>query len=217
MGDYRVVLKRVGTVLIAIGLVDIAYMAYCVARGRSYSSSFNVFAVIAGIFLWRGHLGATRLVTRFSAFFLGGTAGALLLFPWLVPASLWVAEFKIDPIGMAVSASLAVATIALLVWIYRRLRSHDVIVALANSGRPVKAPRFSFGIGMVLALCIAIIFHLTFGGSTGSKAIELATAKYGTQYRYTPTAINWAGGHVAASLTAYNDHEIKSVQVEWSE
>ncbi len=49
MEEYRAILKRVGLVLIAVGLCDIIFMIYCVSQGQSYSSSFNIFAVIAGV------------------------------------------------------------------------------------------------------------------------------------------------------------------------
>ncbi len=84
MPNYRAILKKVGLALVAFGLVDIALMIYVVSHGQSYSSSFNIFAVVAGIFLLRGSLGATRLVTWFSAFMLTGFILAIFfLFPFL--------------------------------------------------------------------------------------------------------------------------------------
>ena len=45
-------MRRVGWALVAVGIVDIAFMVYAIASGWSYSSSFNVFAVIGGVFLF---------------------------------------------------------------------------------------------------------------------------------------------------------------------
>ena len=59
---YVHILKRVGGVLLVVGLIDIGVMIYCAVNRISYSSSFNVFAVIAGIFLLRGSLGAASIV-----------------------------------------------------------------------------------------------------------------------------------------------------------
>jgi hypothetical protein len=53
--EARRILHRVGLALFAFGLLDIAVMIYCLANAVSYSSSFNIFAVISGIYLWRGH------------------------------------------------------------------------------------------------------------------------------------------------------------------
>jgi hypothetical protein len=47
--DTKAILRRVGNVLLVVGIADIAGMIYTVSSGHSYSSSFNVLAVIAGI------------------------------------------------------------------------------------------------------------------------------------------------------------------------
>jgi hypothetical protein len=47
------ILKRVGAVLLAVGLIDIALMVHCIVNRISYSLSFNIVAVVAGIFLVR--------------------------------------------------------------------------------------------------------------------------------------------------------------------
>lgn len=67
MTEHRAVLKRVGLVLVAVGLADVAVMIYCIATRQSYSSSINVFAVAAGVFLIRGSLAAAHWVACFSA------------------------------------------------------------------------------------------------------------------------------------------------------
>lgn len=56
------ILKRVGTVLMVVGAIDIAAMIYCVASGYSYPSSLNIFALVAGIFIRRGSLRASSWV-----------------------------------------------------------------------------------------------------------------------------------------------------------
>ena len=61
--SYRAILRRVGLLLIVIGVLDVGYMIYCIVNGESYSSGLNIFAIVAGIFLIRGHLGAVGLVT----------------------------------------------------------------------------------------------------------------------------------------------------------
>jgi hypothetical protein len=46
----REILRRVGIPLIAFGLFDIGVMIYGLINHINYSSSFNIFAVLAGIF-----------------------------------------------------------------------------------------------------------------------------------------------------------------------
>ena len=78
MNEHLPILKRVGKVLIIIGLVDIAVMIYCIANSISYSSSFNIFAVIAGVFLYRGSLRTAVITTWLSSIFIVMLAGL----PW---------------------------------------------------------------------------------------------------------------------------------------
>jgi hypothetical protein len=218
MADHLKILRKVGTVLIAVGLADIGVMVYCIANGQSYSSSFNIFAVIGGIFLCRGSLAAVRLITWFAAFMLAGFCGAVLLvFPFLKPAELWGLEFKLNPVTTSVSAALAVAVVALLFWIVRSLRSAAVIEALSASGRTARPPTLAFGLGIALAIFMSVMLNWTLNGERGAKAVALARETYGSQYKYHPTAMQWSGTHTSATLDAYSDHEIKSVSVEWSE
>ena len=216
MRTYLETLKRVGIVLVLVGLADIGYFVYCISAGKSYSSSLNIFAIVAGVFLWRGHLGAAYLITRFSAFFLAASVGALLfLAPLLRPMDLWVTQLRLNPIATALGFVLAIAVTGLFAWTYRELRSAPVLQALQREGRSITPPRSAMVIGLALSLALAVVFHFTLGGEAGTKATDLAKAKYGDQYKYAPAAISLAGSHVSAEVTAYNDHEIKEVTVEW--
>ncbi len=59
--------------------------------------------------------------------------------------------------------------------------------------------------------------HFTLGGTPGAKAVEVARAEYGEDYKYHVTAMRWSNGNVWSKLTAYNEQEIKPVQVEWEQ
>ena len=54
--QHRSILARVGEVLLIVGVLDIGAMIYCIMKGISYASSFNIFAVWLGILLIRGSL-----------------------------------------------------------------------------------------------------------------------------------------------------------------
>lgn len=216
MKTYLETLRRVGAVLVLAGLVDIAFMVYSISTGSSYSSSVNIFAVIAGVFLWRGHLGAAYQVTRFSALLLAGSVGTVLfLAPLLRPMDLWATQLRLNPTASILGFVMAVAMLVLLAWTYRELRSAPIIQALRSEGRSTAAPRSAMVIGAILPLVMAIFFHFTLGGEIGAKAIVLAKAQYGDRYKYSPTSISQGGDHVRATVAAYNDHEIKEVTVEW--
>lgn len=216
MTDYRAILKKVGLALVVFGLADIAFMIYSIANGQSYSSSFNVFAVIAGVFLFRGSLGAARVVTWFSAFMLTGfIAATFLLFPFLQPVGLLVVQAKLNPISTIALWLMALVVLVLLGWTYRQLRSVPVLEALKASGRTTAKPKFAFALGLALVAFLAVMLNMTLNGATGDKAVELARQKHGSGYNYAAQSIQWGGSHGRAIVAAYNDNEIKYVTVEW--
>lgn len=216
MDNYRLILKRVGWVLIVTGVLDVAYMIYCITRRMSYSSSFNIFAIVAGVFLLRGHLGAVRLITRLAAFMLSASLGTLLvLLPLMQPPGLWLARWRLDPVSTLLGFAFMIAVMVLLFWVYRQLRAPSVVQARVVAGQSGSPPRAAFLTGVVLVAGLATIMHFVMHGEMGARAIHLAEAKEGSTYKYSVTSMNWGGDHGRASVTAYNDREIKSVNVEW--
>jgi hypothetical protein len=218
MDTSRQTLRRVGVVLIVAGMIDIGFMVYCVMNSISYSSSFNIFAVVAGIYLVKGHLGAARLVTWFSAFFLTGFGiAALLLFPQLQPLEYALLQIRLHPLGAISTVVLMVSLIALLAWIYVQLRSPAVVEARALAGQRSGAPLSAFLGGAALVLGLAVMMQLTVHGELGRKATRLAEQEYGTNHKYFVTSIHWGGRHVWATLTGFNQTEAKAVRVEWED
>ena len=131
----RDTLRQVGTVLIVIGLLDIGLMIHVVSSGRGYSSSLNIFAVTAGVFLTTGNLRAARLVTWFAAFLMTGLIGAvILLFPLLQPLDLLLTEWRLKPIESSALWGISALFLTVVVWVYYRLRSRKVLAARAEAG-----------------------------------------------------------------------------------
>ncbi|HET7127381.1 MAG TPA: hypothetical protein VFI26_09865 [Lysobacter sp.] len=217
MIDYRVILKKVGIAWIAFGLTDIAFMIYSVAHGHSYSSSFNVFAVIAGVFLMRGSLRATTLVTWFSAFSLAGILGVFLIFLFLQPIGLLIVQAKLDPFGSTVVWLMTLAVLVLLGWSYKQLRSAPVLEARGASGRSTTTPRLAIALGVALVAILGVALNMTLNGAAGVKAVDLARKQFGPNYKYFAQSISTNGEHTRAVVAAYNDREIKYVPVEWNE
>lgn len=215
MNDYRAILKKAGAVLVAVGVIDLAFWIYFMTDNLSYSSNFNIPAVAAGIFLMRGSLKAAHHITWFSALMLGFIGANLLLMPFLKPAGLWVAVFKLKLFATVTSLAIAVFSVVFLAWIYRQLRSASVVWALRSAGHPTKWPKFAFGIGIAVVIFSTATLLFIMNGDVAAKAIELARAKYGEQYQYHPTGIRWSGDRTSATLAAYNDRQIESVVVEW--
>lgn len=215
---HQVVLRRVGWTLLVVGVLDVAYMAYCIANSLAYSSSLNIFAVIAGVYLMRGHLGAVRVVTWFSAFYLSGFLLALVvLFPWLQPLDYWRIAFLRSPSEFLLSALAVVVLLGVIAWVYSQLRSPVVIQARETAGQSGRAPTLAFLAGGFLVLVLAVVSYVMLHGDAAERAVGLAAAQHGSQYRYFVSGMNWSGGRVRASLVAYNEQETKDIEVEWDE
>jgi hypothetical protein len=217
MYNYRAILKRVGIVLIAVGILDIAYMVYCISQGQSYSSTLNILAVVAGVFLFRGSLRAVLLITWFAAFMLSYLVSDFILLPFLKPAELWAIEFRLDAIALCRSLLLTITLIGLHFWIYTQLRAAPVVSASVKSGHSASTPKLAFILGVALVVLPVGMMHFIGGGATGAKAVEVARTQYGEGYKYHLTGMGWSNRYVQASLTAYNEHEIKPIQVEWKQ
>jgi hypothetical protein len=216
MADHVRILRRVGWVLVVIGLLDIGFMIYCIANRMNYSSSLNIFAVVAGILLLRGSLGTARVVIWFSAFMLSAfLLGSLIVFPFIRPFEYWLLTFRENPVGSLISALLLPVVLFMLLWVYRALRALPVSEARAAAGHRTGAPKSAFVAGSALTLLMAVLLQVTLKGESAERAVRLAAEQHGPGYKYFVSKINWAGAHVSARLVAYNDKESKEVEVEW--
>jgi hypothetical protein len=84
--EYTGILKRVGTVLVVVGLLDVGVMVYCILNKVPYGSSFNIFAVIAGVLLIRGGgLRTASNIRLFSAFLPASFVTVLVAWPFMQP------------------------------------------------------------------------------------------------------------------------------------
>lgn len=219
--SHASILKRTGAVLLAVGLLDVAVMVYCIVNGVSYSSSFNIFAVIAGIFLLRGSLRAASIVRWVAVFLLATFAALVLVWPFMQPMDLTLTQVRLSPLSAATSLGVLVLVSALLLWLYRELGQPPVLAARAAAGRKARDMRVpaTAGVGVVVAL--GIFLALLLGGESASKAKALAEQQLGTAYRYHVSSMNIAknsqGTFVAGIVTAWNEKEIRNVPVKWEE
>jgi len=211
------ILKKVGRVLLIVGVVDIAVMAYCITNQVSYSSSFNIFALIAGILLMRGSIRTARVVTFFGAFMLSGFLGALIIFPFMGPFDLKLIAFILTPIKSIFSLIIMFSVLGLLYWVYKNLVSEPVMVARKEAGLSHGAPKLAFSLGAILVLVLSISMYFLNNGSSSEIAKSKALKQFGGSYRYHVTSMSFSGGHVYASLSAYREGEIKEVSVDWRE
>jgi hypothetical protein len=211
--DYRSVLKRVGTVLIVLGGVDIVFMLYCIVNGLSYSSSLNVFALVAGILLYRGGLGVARLAAHAAALLLGGLLVGVLALPLLVPPRLVTLGFRTASTPTLLGWAVSLAGLAVVVWVYRQLTSDMVRQAM---DRPL-ATRWSLAAGALIVLALVLTVFRSLGGEAHDRVVARAREELGPAYEYfvarMTTTTTRDGESLSAVVLAYDSAHVEPVLV----
>ena len=225
MENYRPSLRVVGIALIIVGVLDIGFMIYCLATDTGYSSSFNIFAVIAGILLVKGGLKTANIVAFFSALMLSCFVGLFLVFPLLMPFDLMLTYLRIYPIASVGAFLLAACSLVFFGWIYRRLTVPLILAAIVEQhprlGSFWRRPRTGFLAGALLIVVVTVFLSLMTNGESAKRATMKAKLKVGDGYKFYVHSLSiqskGARTHVAAGVTAYNQKEIKQVDIEWNE
>jgi hypothetical protein len=219
--SYRSILRRAGFVLVAVGLVDIGWMIYCIVNGISYSSSLNIFAVIAGILLIRGGLRTAGIIRWLATLFVSAFAALVVIFPLLQPVGLTLAEIRFNTVGVITSVFFAVVIIAALYWVAGELGREPILVAREGAGLKrgsARVPVFC-GIGAVVVGSVALVVFL--GGESADRAKREASVQVGPGFalHVTSLMINESGRHksVSAVVAAWNDKEVRDISVHWEE
>ena len=217
MEDYRKIMARVGWMLVAIGLIDIGVMVYCIVNRISYSSSFNIFAVIAGIFLIRGSLASARVVAWFLAFSIVGIGLMLLIMSLIEPFSLRATQVKLAPLSFVTTVIFSIIFFGLLTWSYLQLRSPAILEVRKKAGLTTTRPLFAFALGGLLAAGLGVAMFMVNNGESGKLVKEKAREALGENYEYHVSAMSWYGDGLSAQLVAFNSSEIMPVTVQCTE
>ena len=150
-----------------------------------------------------------------------------MLLPIIFPGDLVQTYLRITPVSqLAGWGVFLVAVLAFLWWVYRSLTAAPVEVAIQTSGfgrpRLWHHPKSGFVAGAGLVTLLAIILPLSNRSESAQQAIERARAQLGTDHRYfvSSLATSWSSGsgtYVRATVLAYTDSSIESVELEWRE
>jgi hypothetical protein len=213
--DVRQILHRVGLAVLVFGLLDIGLMIYCIANDVSYSSSFNIFAVISGIYLYRGHPWYVTWVTRAAGFYVAAFCTMLLISPFLFPVDLGLLQLRLHPVDTVVDVLITIGVVIFLMWVYRELRQTPVLTTFTAAGNAPGTFWAAPLCGAILVIGAGLLFFVLMHGDEAQRAIGIATVKTGPGYRYYVTRLSYSGDRGSAAVLAYDDKATKSVQVEW--
>jgi hypothetical protein len=190
-------------------------MIYCIANGVNYSSSFNIFAVISGIYLWRGHPWYVKWVTRAAGFQAAAFCTIFLIAPFLFPVDLGALELRLHPGAVIVGIVATIGAVVFLIWVYRKLRQVPVLEAYTAAGSSPGSYWAAPLCGAALALGIGVQIVVLMHGDAEKRALGLARAKTGPGYRYFVRNLSYAGDGGTAVVLAYDDRAIETVDVKW--
>jgi hypothetical protein len=197
------VFRKVGTVVIVVGLIDVGIMLVAIANRQFYSLGLNIFAVIAGVLLLCGNAGTAKKVLSYTAFFLG----ALLTFP--VAA---VMSFPLDflPVYCVVDWSgllELLIQIALGLWMFRELTS--VVEFEPRQIRPIWS--LAGGLLLFTVLIVAAVLAPTYFKAQTVTAISRDRATLGESYKYFVSGFSYTTGRCPTiTITAYRRWEIRT-------
>jgi hypothetical protein len=214
-------LKRVGAVLVVIGLVDIAWMIYCIIHKVSYRSSLNLFAVIAGVLLMRGSLRTAATVRWFGVFLLSAGITMIVAWPAIQPLDLTLTRIRLDSGGFITGVAILVFILGLFYWVVRELGLEPVQVAIDSAGVKRRDMRFPAALGVALVLGIGISLNVFLRGASAERAKSIAETQLGPGYTLHVSSLSVSSGggteSVSGIVTAWNDREIKDILVHWEE
>jgi hypothetical protein len=218
---YLSILRRAGVALIVIGVIDVGVMIYCIVYRLRYSSSFNIFAIIAGIFLMRGSLRAAKAISLYGSFMLAALIGIAFAWPVFIPLGLALAALRIYPMRSAASLAYVIAILGVSFWVVRQLRRDAVLAASARSGTRIRSLTGPILGGAAIVLFVTTMTALGVRSDHAKRAEQIAASHVGNGYNLYVTSMRTVrtgrGRTVSAVVFAWNDREIRKVPVNWDE
>lgn len=207
--------RKVGYALIVVGILDIGLMIWAISNEQSYSSSLNIFAVIAGIFLIKGSVKTARIVRWISSFSLIAFGALLVIYPLMMPIDLLIVQFKLNTSNILLSLLLSSALLGFIFWVYKQLSNQESLSSLEAAGYKTGKPKSALYVVVgILILGLAMVIP-AFTGESATKALMLAKEQYGPDYKYHLTNLNFSGDQINAIIIAYNNESVQNVKVGW--
>jgi hypothetical protein len=219
--DHLPLLKKAGLVLLVVGLLDVGLMIYAIASQVPYSSSLNIFAVIAGIFLLRGNLRAASAVRWLALFLLAAMVSVALVSPLLLPLGLLATYVQVQPLAFLGSLLVFAVALMLFAWLARQLSAEPIRIARVAIGKKNRDARVPLSIGVGLAVVLAGVNFKVQRSESAARAVSEAQTQLGPEYEYHVSSINYRsnsdGTTVAGVVTAWKSGTIKDLPFQWRE
>lgn len=219
--QHSPLLRRAGLVLLAVGLIDLAALVYCLANGIEYLSGFNLFAVASGILLLRGSLLAASVVRWMASFMLAGSVALLLALPVMQPFSLTFTQLRLNQGPSLGTVALTAAVVVLLAWLVWQLGRAPIAAARERAGLRQRDMRIPALVGLVPVVALGVFLASMRIGATANNAKIMAEQQVGPGYRFHISSLSSSRGDKGTSVvgvvTAWKEDDIQRIPVRWLE
>jgi hypothetical protein len=240
--SYKLILRRLGLVLVAIGVVgcwDLVWSIADVGGKTTFELRYQlrpvlICALVAGIILLWGNLRAASIIRWLTIFSASGIACAVLLAPLYVPLGFLIAEVKHKPEVFVEPATFVLPVFLALLAIGYELGRAPVVAACEAAGVTMRSPLIPMAWSAGVAIPIIIAMSLPSNSDDAKRAKEMAFEQLGPDYSYyiesfryviTTTTTGDKSGvtstetkhYRGANVAAWNNNEIRLVEVRWPE
>jgi hypothetical protein len=212
-------LKRVGGVLLAVGIIDGMVTIARLAVAGPYPVALDGIAVAAGVFLLWGGPRAALWIRTLAVFVLATGIALAIAAPLYQPLDLTITEIRLDPAGFAAEVAPILLALCVTFWVTRQLGRPSVQDAIVSARIRRWDMRIPAQAGGGIVALVGLLLWLALHGQSADLATSLALQQLGPGYRYHLSWIsssnNGHGKTVAGVVTAWNATEIKEVLLHW--
>ena len=216
--SYVPVLRRVGMVLIAAGLLQLGYGIWQMpAQANTFSFNFGG-AIIAGLLLLTGSLRVAAVLRWLGWLTLPGMV-AMGLVAYAIPLDLLEVELRLAPWQFASGVLMTLLPIVLAAWVLRELGSAKIAAARAFEGRRTHDMRIALAIGVIGTLVLQVWMFKILNGPDAEYAEQLAAAQVQGANKYRVVQLNFLSGtsgtRYQATVQVWNHEGVGYTTVNW--
>jgi hypothetical protein len=212
---------RVGLVLAVAGALGVAFTASQASGWWLLTYGADILALLAGALLLRENVRATRFVCAVMAFGTGATVVGLIGLAIVRPLDLTLTEVRLDPSSFVWPAVAVIGAVCVQLWIVWELGREPVRAAISGAGLRPWDPATPAKVGAGVMFVVALLLWVALHGNSATVAVSQAEQQLGPDYRY---ALTWIGpakrggrGAVDGVVTAWNQHEVRTVLLHWEQ
>ena len=170
-------------------------MIYCIVNQINYRSSFNIFALIAGVLLLKSGIKTARIVRWASAFLAIAFIGLFFISPVLMPIDLQVTQIKLNPFRMLTSFAVSTFLVGVLVWVYFQLSKPAALAKLQQAGYKIEKPKSALYAALAIIIFGGTLFGVLLNSELAEKAKLLAQEQLGPNYKYHIRNLSFVNDH----------------------